>query len=924
MTGTISKSDGNKQVLDTLKVERERGITVKAQTASMFYTHNGQEYLLNLIDTPGHVDFSYEVSRSLAACQGTLLLVDACQGIQAQTIANFYLAFGEGLTILPVLNKVSGRVDLPAADPERIAAQIQSTFEMDVADTRNISAKSGQGVAALFGDIIERIPPPEGSVDKPFRALLFDTWYDKYVGVVCLIAVHDGVLKKGDRIVSAHTKQMHDITDIGIMYPHPTSAEQLSAGQVGFVTMNMKTTHDAHIGDTFYHEGVPTEVFKGFHPARSMVFAGLYPIDTSEYNKLAESLDRLTLNDSSVSVTKETSSSLGQGFRLGFLGTLHMDVFRQRLEEEHDATVINTAPTVPYIVQYSDGSETSIRNPAEFPDPDDFAKIKALLEPMVIGTLVFPSEYLGKMMELCERHRGEQIEYNFIDDNRVLMKYRLPMSEILSQFYDQLKSLSSGYASFDYEEAGYAKSDLVKVNILLNSKPVDALATIVHRSQADHVSKDWTRRLKGVLKKQLFDIVIQASVNGKIVARETLSAARKDVTAKCYGGDITRKMKLLEKQKAGKKRMKMVAGGVELPQEAFLTLMKGEDEPKKNYGSDSDDPYDDGDHEEQRGTPHVPIVMPTLFTVGFVVVSFGVLSTLEADRRLKEHREAQARSRSEVESLLGSIGLRWGDRGAGGADEPKGSGGGSVAVGFKSPTPEFLVNIRDIIRDRWRRMTSAEQTTAAIIGVNTAVFLAWQIPALGRFMSTHFLRRATSSRSYTLLTSAFSHHSLLHLAFNMIALNGFFNFVQLSQRMSPEEAVFFYTSAAVTASFGSHLVTKLMPVAMRAGAASLGASGAVWAVLAAATSINPEMRASIIFIPGTSLPLGDLVFVLMALDLAGLVLRWRTFDHAAHLAGALAGFAYANYGLAFWSNTQHDLQRLEDERQRVLGPKSSR
>ncbi|KAH6584599.1 hypothetical protein BASA61_007344 [Batrachochytrium salamandrivorans] len=549
LSGTISAADSNKQVLDKLKVERDRGITVKAQTASMFYRYKGDLYLLNLIDTPGHVDFSYEVSRSLAACQGTLLLVDASQGIQAQTIANFYLAFGEDLTIIPVLNKI----DLPSADPVRISKQIESAFELDTSLTRHISAKTGKGVSDLFSDVINQIPAPSGDSTKPFRALLFDTWYDQYAGVVCLIAVHDGSVKKGDRITSAHTKLQHDITDVGIMYPNPTSTDQLSAGHVGYVTMNMKTTHDAHIGDTFYHGHAPTQVFKGFHQAQSMVFAGLYPIDTNDYTKLAESIARLTLNDSSVTVSKET-------------------------KEEHDSTVINTAPTVPYIIKFRDGTETRIRNPADFPTGDQLSRVEALMEPMVIGTLVFPAEYLGKLVELCASHRGEQVDYNFIDDTRVMMKYRFPMSEILSQFHDQLKSVSSGYASFDYEEAEYEKSDLVKVNILLNSKPVDALATVVHRTQADQISKDWVRRLKNILKKQLFEIVIQSSVNGKIMARETISASRKDVTAKCYGGDITRKMKLLDKQKEGKKRMKAVAGGVELPQEAFLTLMRGDDE----------------------------------------------------------------------------------------------------------------------------------------------------------------------------------------------------------------------------------------------------------------------------------------------------------------------------------------------------------
>ncbi|KAI8818307.1 P-loop containing nucleoside triphosphate hydrolase protein [Fimicolochytrium jonesii] len=571
MTGTIARDAENKQVLDKLKVERERGITVKAQTASMVYTYKGEDYLLNLIDTPGHVDFSYEVSRSLAACQGTLLLVDAGQGIQAQTVANFYLAFGQDLAIIPAINKI----DLPAADVEKVASQIEATFDLDVSDIIAMSAKSGLGVDKVLPKVIENIPAPTADRSAPFRALLFDTWYDQYVGVICLIAVREGSLKKGQRIVSAYTRTSYEVTDIGIMYPSQVSTPSLQAGQVGYVVLGMKTTRDANIGDTFYREGHPVEAFPGFEPAKSMVFAGLYPVDSADYTKLQEALDRLTLNDASVSVARESSNALGQGFRLGFLGTLHMDVFRERLEEEYDASVINTSPTVPYIVRYTNGEEKIVRNPAEFPDIEELAKVGALLEPMVMGTLIFPAEHLGSLMDLCGAHRGEQVDYTYIDDNRVMMKYRLPLSEILTDFYDQLKSRTSGYASFDYEETGYDEADLVKVNILLNSKPVDALATIVHRSHADRVAKDWAARLKAVINRQLFEIIIQAAVNNKIVCRESVKPVRKDVTAKCYGGDITRKMKLLDRQKAGKKRMKTVAGGVQLPQEAFLTLMKG-------------------------------------------------------------------------------------------------------------------------------------------------------------------------------------------------------------------------------------------------------------------------------------------------------------------------------------------------------------
>ncbi|KAJ3209367.1 Translation factor guf1 mitochondrial [Dinochytrium kinnereticum] len=582
----------------------------------MFYTHtDGKEYLLNLVDTPGHVDFSYEVSRSLAACQGTILLVDAAQGIQAQTVSNFFLAFGEDLAIVPVLNKI----DLPGAEPGRVAQQIESAFEMPSNDILHISAKTGINVPEVLKAVVERIPPPpaasvvqkgeegEEIIGVSFRALLFDSWYDAYVGVVCLIAVRDGCVRKGDRIVSVHTNQSYEVNEIGLMHPsYHRPSSSLHAGQVGYVFLGMKTTRDANIGDTFYIRSTPntqtlfppTHLPKsqlqlpGFRPAKSVVFSGVYPYDASEHPRLREALDRLTLNDASVTVHHETSTALGQGFRLGFLGTLHMDVFSQRLEEEHDAVVINTAPTVSYRVAWvsgygaggkktgTDKEESWIRNPAEFPEPDMLGNVEKFFEPMVIGTLIFPKEYLGTLMDLCGAHRGEQLDYTFIDDTRVMLKYKLPMAEILTDFYDQLKSRTQGYASFDYEEVGYEEADLVKVNLLLNGKPVDALATICHKSQAERVAKDWVKKLRGVMDRQLVEIIIQAAINGRVVARESLSALRKDVTAKLYGGDITRKMKLLEKQKVGKKRMKSVAGGIQLPQEAFLSLIGGNNKVK--------------------------------------------------------------------------------------------------------------------------------------------------------------------------------------------------------------------------------------------------------------------------------------------------------------------------------------------------------
>ncbi|KAG2190410.1 hypothetical protein INT46_002201 [Mucor plumbeus] len=569
LTNTISASGSNKQVLDKLKVERERGITVKAQTVSMFYNHKGTEYLLNLIDTPGHVDFSYEVSRSLAACQGTLLLVDAAQGIQAQTVANFYLAFGEGLEIIPVLNKI----DLPGAEPERVLKQIESAFELNTDDILQISAKSGVNIDKVLPSVIEKVPPPIASIDKPFRALLFDSWYDKYVGVVCMLGMKDGVLRKGDKVVSAYSDTKYEITEVGIMHPEQVPTGYLHAGQVGYIVCGMKSASEAHIGDTFHHLGQKVDILPGFQPAQSMVFAGIFPVDTNDFRKLDDNIKKLTLNDASVSVHKETSHALGQGWRLGFLGTLHMDVFRQRLENEYDANIIVTQPTVPYKVVYRDGSSKLVRNPADFPDLEERSfKVSRLQEPMVLATLIFPDEYMGKLIELCGSRRGEQLEYVYVDETRVMMKYRIPLAEVVTDFYDELKSRSSGYASFDYEEGGYEDSDLVKMNVLLNSKPVDALSVILHRTQVDIVGRDWVKRLKGVIQRQLFDVSIQTALGTKIIARETVSALRKNVTAKCYGGDVSRKMKLLQKQKEGKKRMKMI-GNVELPQKAFYDFM---------------------------------------------------------------------------------------------------------------------------------------------------------------------------------------------------------------------------------------------------------------------------------------------------------------------------------------------------------------
>ncbi|CAG8465720.1 10975_t:CDS:10 [Funneliformis mosseae] len=555
LTGTISSNHSHQQVLDKLNVERERGIT----TCSMFYKYKDKDYLLNLIDTPGHVDFNYEVSRSLVACQGTILLVDASQGIQAQTVANFFLAFNEGLTIIPVINKI----DLPAAEPDRVINQVESTFELDTSEISLISAKSGIGVDKILPSVIEKIPPPSGDVNKPLKAFLFDSWYDTYVGVICLMEIVDGKLQKGDKIVSAYSEKMYEVIDIGIMHPEQFTTGYLHAGQVGYVVCSMKVAAEAHVGDTFYHIKNPVDPLPGFEPAKSMVFAGVFPIDTNEFNRLDESITKLTLNDASVSIQRETSMALGQGWRIGFLGTLHMDVFKQRLEEEHDANVIITQPTVPYKIVYRDGTTKLIRNPTEFPEPMELQnKLSELQEPMILATIILPEEYMGSIIDLCGSRRGEQIEYNYMDESRVIMKYSIPLAEIVTDFHDELKSRSSGYASFDYEDMGYQISDIVKMNVLINKKPVDALATILHRSQVANVGREWAKKLSEVIPKQLYEVIIQTTIGGKVIARETIPAMRKNVTAKCYGGDVTR--------------------NIELPQKAFYDfLSKGSGTSKK-------------------------------------------------------------------------------------------------------------------------------------------------------------------------------------------------------------------------------------------------------------------------------------------------------------------------------------------------------
>ncbi|KAG6376243.1 GTP-binding protein lepa [Boletus reticuloceps] len=580
LTGTISKkaSGSNQQVLDKLKVERERGITVKAQTASMVYAIKSQKYLLNLIDTPGHVDFSWEVSRSLAACQGALLLVDATQGVQAQSISVYHIAQERGLKIIPVINKI----DMPASQPARVILQLESMFGVDPVDVLQISAKTGQGVDAVLRAVIERIPPPSASAEKPLKALLFDSHYDRYRGVISLVSITrwgDSFLfmLTGDKIASCHTRKKYEVQEVGVMYPEELPTASLRPGQVGYIACNMKESSEAHVGDTLYRVGAQVDPMPGFRPAKPMVYAGIFPVDTNDFIKLEESVKRLTLTDRSVSVQRESSSALGQGCRLGFLGTLHMDVFRQRLEDEYDANIIVTAPTVPYKVVYKDRT-VIVSNPTEFPDLSDSSSgVKQVQEPVVKATIIVPEDHLGEMMKLCFAHRAEDLDHRYLDAGatksaRIILTCTIPLSEIVTDFFDKLKSKSSGYASFDYEDAGYRRSDLSKMVFLLNGKQVDALALIVHRSGQQEVGRTWVKKLHKVIPRQLFEVPIQAAIGKQIIARETLKAMRADVTAGLYGGHYERKMKHLENQKESKRRMKRI-GSVDLPQEAFFDIL---------------------------------------------------------------------------------------------------------------------------------------------------------------------------------------------------------------------------------------------------------------------------------------------------------------------------------------------------------------
>lgn len=567
-TGTLSSRVRHEQFLDKLPVERERGITVKAQTASMFYTYKGSTYLLNLIDTPGHVDFSYEVSRSLYACQGALLLVDASQGAQAQTVANFYLAFEQNLTIIPVINKI----DLSNAMPERVEQELKTLFDFEHDQIIRASAKSGIGIDDILGAIVDRIPAPEANQDEDLKALLFDSWYDEYQGVVVLIALKNGSISAGEHVMFAQTGNRYEVLEVGLMFPDRVPVDRLFAGQVGYLIAGLKSVREARVGDTIHLAKKPVTPFPGFKPAQPMVFAGIYPVDASDFDLLRDAIEKLTLNDASVSVEKTNSTALGLGFQCGFLGLLHMDVFKQRLEQEYGLSVIATVPTVLYEVYLTDGTMEKVDNPAHFPEAQ---RIEQIREPIIKATIITPKKYLGGILELCQERRGVQQEFSFLSEERVILVYKLPLNEVAIDFYDQLKSISSGYASLDYERAGYETADLVKMDILLSGRAVDALSTIVHEDNAYRIGRDLTQRLRKLIPRQQFEVIIQAAIGAKIIARESISPVRKDVIAKCYGGDITRKRKLLEKQKEGKKRMKQV-GLVEVPQEAFLALLKKE------------------------------------------------------------------------------------------------------------------------------------------------------------------------------------------------------------------------------------------------------------------------------------------------------------------------------------------------------------
>ncbi|MBX6425184.1 MAG: elongation factor 4 [Variibacter sp.] len=569
LTGALDQREmaGREQVLDSMDLERERGITIKAQTVRLTYrARDGKEYILNLIDTPGHVDFAYEVNRSLAACEGSLLVVDASQGVEAQTLANVYQAIDNNHEIVPVLNKI----DLPAAEPEKVKQQIEDVIGLDASDAIGISAKTGENVPAVLEAIVTRLPPPKGDREAPLKALLVDSWYDAYLGVIVLVRIVDGVLKKGQRIRMMGTGASYEVDRVGVFTPKRIEVDELGPGEIGFLTASIKEVADTRVGDTITDERRPAAApLPGFRPAQPVVFCGLFPVDAADFEDLRAAIAKLRLNDASFTYEMETSAALGFGFRCGFLGLLHLEIIQERLAREFDLDLIATAPSVVYKVTLTNGDEIELHNPVDLPDP---VKIKGIHEPWIRATILTPDEYLGAILKLCQDRRGVQIDLSYVG-NRAMVKYDLPLNEVVFDFYDRLKSVSKGYASFDYQLTDYRESDLVKMQILVNGEPVDALAMLVHRSRAESRGRAMVEKLKELIPPHMFQIPIQAAIGGKIIARETVRALRKDVTAKCYGGDVTRKRKLLEKQKEGKKRMRQF-GKVDIPQEAFIAALK--------------------------------------------------------------------------------------------------------------------------------------------------------------------------------------------------------------------------------------------------------------------------------------------------------------------------------------------------------------
>ena len=564
--GGVSQREFREQLLDSMDIERERGITIKAQTVQLNYKYDNEDYKLNLIDTPGHVDFAYEVNRSLAACEGSILVVDSTQGVEAQTLANSYQAISNNHEIIPVLNKI----DLPASNPDNVIKQIEDIIGIEAKDAIKISAKTGEGVEDLLNLLVKNLPPPKGIEENPLQVFVIDSWYDKYHGVITLVRVKNGILKVGQKIQMMSNKVCYEVEKVGVFTPKLKYVDRLTAGEIGFLTSGIKRVADCKIGDTLTEEKKPCDkALPGFKPSQPVVFCGLFPYDSSKFNDFKDSLEKLSLNDSSFSYEQESSAALGQGFRCGFLGLLHMEVIRERLEREFNILLITTAPSVVYQVTYSNNKIKKIQNPIEFPD---LSLIKKMEEPWIVSTIIVPQNYLGSVFELCESRRGEQIEHNFIGKTAVV-KYKLPLSETIIDFYDRLKSITKGYASFDYQIEGYKESKLIKLNILVNQEIVEPLSIIVHASHAEQRGRNICKRLKEVLPRQQYKLPIQAAIGGKIIARETVPAFRKDVTGSLYGGDRTRKDKLLKKQKKGKQRLKQF-GKIDIPQSAFLEALK--------------------------------------------------------------------------------------------------------------------------------------------------------------------------------------------------------------------------------------------------------------------------------------------------------------------------------------------------------------